>query len=331
MIFLRMGPRLLFIRTKNELEIRNFFVKVQKGKEGSFQDAFEEASEDSTLVFITAENLKKTRVEDAKHIILINRPASFCLSRLINSHISEIVERVDMGPSTLIMRIPGGQSKVSEEIEKIYEGKNLSIREAIDQGEDMDTILFLTDQALSKSVGNKAILKSPLLIPKSGHEIYKTLRNEGILLITRGLENRKWYELRINIYDFEGKYTIHYDRLSEAFKQLEVGMVLEEGWTKDHALALFSVVAYQVKLFTFFPPEDVKKILIGLEYSESGRRMVDFDLYYRNKKVAWGDIERDRKRKSKVDQGIRMRKELFSRLNSEGITKLGELEEKLKN
>lgn len=329
MLFIRMGSRLMFLRTDQDKKLRDYLIKFQGAKPVTFEEGMEEGSDESTIIFITEEKLQKTRVEDAKFILLIDDPASICLTNLINSQVSSLIDRVDMGPSTIIMRIAGDEELIKEEIKELYPGKNLPTEEAIDEGEDKDTILFLTHQQISSVIKTQDLLEGTLLIKQPGWEVFKSLRSRGVLLITRSLEDRKWYELRINIYDSKEKYEAHYDRLNFVLSKLEVGMVLEEGWTRDHALALFSVTAYQIKLFTFYKPEEIKRILVGMEYDIEGHRLVDFDLYYRNKKISWVDIDRTKNRRNKVEEAIKNRKILLEQLSKEDREELKVMEEKI--
>ncbi len=329
MLFIRMGSRLMFLRTDREEKLRDHLINFQGAKLVTFEQGMEEGSDESTMIFITKEHLQKTRIEDAKYILLINDPASICLTNLINSQVSTLINRVDMGPSTIVMRIAGDEGLIKEEIKELYSGKVLSMAKAIDEGEDKDTILFLTYRQISTAIRTRDLLEGTLLIKQPGWEVFKSLRSRGVLLITRSLENRKWYELRINIYDSKEKYEAHYDRLNYVLSKLEVGMVLEEGWTKDHALVLFSVLAYQIKLFTFYKPEEIKRILIGLEYDEEGKRLVDFDLYYRNKKISWVDIDRTKNRRNKVDEAVKYRKTLLEQLSKGEQEELRAMEAKI--
>ena len=330
MLFIRMGARLMFLRTDQPEKVRDYLLKFQRAKTVTFEQGMEEGFDESTMIFITEENLQKTRIEDAKFILLIDDPASICLTNLINSQVSALINRVDMGPSTIVMRIAGDEELIKEEIKELYPGKLLPLERAIDEGEDKDTILLLTYHQISSVIKTQDLLEGTMLIKQPGWEVFKSLRSRGVLLITRSLEKRKWYELRINIYDSKEKYEAHYDRLNYVLSKLEVGMVLEEGWTKDHALALFSVLAYQIKLFTFYKPEEIKRILIGMEYDEEGHRLVDFDLYYRNKKISWVDIDRTKSRRNKVEEAVKYRKALLQQLSKEGREELKAMEEKIK-
>lgn len=330
MLFLRMGARLLFLRTEKIEELKDFIVKKLGGKIREFEQCLDESTEDSTIVFITDAQREKTDIDDARYIILIREPSSIFLASILTSHLSGLIHRADLGPACLIMRIAGDENKVVDRLKKSYDGEIISWKEGIRKGEKMDTILALTNKPIGGKLGGKDFIESLLLLPHPVNNVQKRLRLEGIVFITQSMDDGQWYELRINIYDSKGYYSEHYRRLMLILNQLELGMVLGETWTRDHALVLYSVLAYQVRLFTLYPPEKVKKILLGLEYDEEGERLVDFDLYYRNKKVSWVDIERNQKKRNKVEECKQYRKELFEKLPEITVEKLIQLELEIK-
>ncbi|MFO8064344.1 MAG: hypothetical protein R6V29_06885, partial [Spirochaetia bacterium] len=197
------------------------------------------------------------------------------------------------------------------------------MEEAIAAGEADDTVVSLSEKPINRVLDTTDLLYPQILVRRPAHELYRELRNEGAHLITQSLDRKQWYELRINIYDAAGKYEQHYERLVRVLSDLNMGMILGESWTKDHALALLSVVAYQVRLFTFAEPTEVKRVLMALEADDQGKRFVDMDLYYRNRKI------------SKSDKGVRLakgqgkkdlRRELLGRLTPEAVRELRDIE-----
>jgi len=329
MLFLRLGPRFLFVRTEDVEAVRFFLINELGGKSIVFPQGKDEASENSTLFFITDKDKVKTCIEDAKEIILVNESAAICLSNIINSHIDNIVHRVDMGPASLIMRVAGDQSKIIERLQREYNGELVGWEEGVTKGEKGDTLLSLTQKPLNNALSGEDLISPNILMPHPIPLIHKRLRVEGLRFITENLENYQWYELRINIYDSKGRYQEHYDRLMYIFDKLEIGMVLGETWTKDHALALMSVLAYQVRLFTFYTPQEVKQLLLGLEYTMGGERMVDYDLYYRNKKISWRDILSKKDKRSKEELSKQYRTQLYDKLRGEDVCLLEGLEKGL--
>lgn len=329
MLLFRIGPRHLFFRTDEADIVTDFLVTNLKGEITDFWKAFDKASENSTICYITGIDYEKTYVEDAKRIVLINDGSSSILCSIISSPIAKLLQKVDMGPATVVMRIAGDEHKMAEKLKEIFGGKEVDWIEGIGIGEKDDTIIALTRRVLNGPVAD--FLDTKLLISKPIREVQEKLRLEGFRLITQNLDDSQWYELRINIYDSYGNYFKHYDRLMFVLSKLEMGMVLGESWTKDFGVILYSVLTYQVRLFSFHTPVEIKKILMALEYSIEGNRLVDFDLYYKNKKIYWYEVNKNRgKGKTKLDEAKIYRQNLYEKLSPEDIKTLEEMEKSIK-
>lgn len=328
MFLFRMGPRYLFIRTDSVDEITKFFEMNLNGEVIDFWQGLEKASENSSLCFIIGTDNEEANVEDAKRIVLINDVSTSILSSIINNHSCHLVDRIDLGPASVVMRVAGDEMKLIERIKERFSGREVDFTTGIRSGAKDDTIISFTKKAINGPVSACDLLDIKLLIPKSIREIQGILRLEALRLITQCLDDSQWYELRINIYDSNGKYEENYNRLMHILSKLELGMILGESWTKDYAV-LFSVLTYQIRLFTFSTPEEIKKILMALEYTMDGKRLVDFDLYYKNKKVHWNQIFKSKKKKEKVEIAINCRKNLYQKLKPEDIKTLERMEKLL--
>lgn len=327
MLLFRMGPRYLFLRTENIDGVTNFLVDNLCGEIVTFDEGMEKSSEHSTICFITDINHEKTYVEDAKQIVLIHEGSSLILSTFINSHACNLIHSADIGPSSIVVRIPGNEQALINKFKDIFSGVEVDWIEGIGLGEKEDTIIAFTNKAIIGPVADFSDVK--LLIHQPARDVQGKIRLEGLRLITQSLTDSQWYELRINIYDSYGKYKEHYDRLMFVLSKLEIGMVLGESWTKDFAVILYSVLTYQVRLFTFFTPLEVKKILMALEYTSDGKRLVDIDLYYKNKKIYWHDVNKINRKKEKSEEAKVYRQMLYEKLKPEDIKILEAMERDL--
>lgn len=327
MLLFRMGPRYLFLRSEKIDEITNFLEETLSGEVTDFMHGMEKSSEHSSLCFITGINHEKTYIEDAKKIVLVNDGSSAILSSFINNQASDLIHKVDMGPTSIVVRTAGDESKLINKLKEIFEGQEVDWVDGIGIGEKNDTIIAFTNRVLTGPVAD--FLKTKLLIPLPARIVQARLRLEGLRYITQSLNESQWYELRINIYDTYGKYKEHYDRLMFVLSKLEVGMILGESWTKDFAVMLYSVLTYQVRLFTFYTPQEIKKLLMALEYTIDGNRLVDFDLYYKNKKISWSSVAKAKKKSNKPDEAIMYRQSLYEKLKPEDIKILEGMEKPL--
>ncbi len=334
MIYLRVGTRLLFIRSTNPQETSQRLTMHLGCREVTLEEGQRESDENSTLLFITPTGLEITDSDDAAYILLAEGSGTAVLSEVINQQLMDDIERIDMGPRILIFRVPEIEDEIIEVLAKDFNARRVTWKEGVRLGEKGQTMLGLTTQRLHQALDEKAVHNQHLLIDQPLNECYAQLRREALLYITHSLKDGSWYEYRINLYDTKENYELHYKRLIQVISGLEMGMILGESWTRDHALALMSVMAYQVRLFSFLKPPEIKKILVGLEYDEKGHRLADFDLYHRNKKVAWTETQKNTVRlgdkRNKKEEGIHLRNELMVKMPVREKDKLLQLEEKLK-
>ena len=333
MIYLRIGTRLLFIRSKNPENTRNRFLQLPEYREVTLEEGQSQSDENNSLLFITNAGIDLTDPDDAEHIILAPCNGTEVLSEVVNRNLFEDIDHIDMGPRILVLRVPDKEEEIIQRLAEDYQGQIVSYNDGVRIGEKNQTLLGLTRERLQQAIDAKGFYDKLILIDEPLPHCYAQLRREALLYITHSLEDSAWYEYRINLYDSYENYKLHYDRLIEVVSGLEMGFILGEQWTKDHALMLLSVLAYQVRFFSFFKPENVKRILVGLEYDDQGNRLADFDLYYRNKKVRWNDIVADggtsKGKRNKKEEGITFRKELLEKLPSATKEELFRLEKKI--
>jgi len=323
MLFIRRGARNVFIRSAQIDRLADYFIDRFDGKIRSFEDGWTEVQEFHTLLFLTPPGLERTRVEDAEKIVVVPFEASRIFAELFKPAVHDLIETVHLGSGLIIIRVAGDGSGLEKELIEQYRASSMSLEAAIDEGEADDTILILTNTSLSMTITFSELIRTPLLVKQPSHLLYWELRRQGARLITQSLKDKQWYEMRINIYDAANHYNIHYERLQTVFSDLDIGMILGETWTRDHALVLMSVLAYQVRLFTLEPPENIKRVLMGLEYNRFGRRFVDMDLYYRNRKVNKND---KKVRRSRNESRKEIREDLFGRLTGKALDNLRILE-----
>lgn len=328
MIFVRTGPRILFLETEKKEELRSELVQLLGGKEIDFAGALEESGESDTIVIVVppkGENI----VTGTDPVVFIPLGSSVTLTEIINNGMAQKLSRAVMGPGLLLQRLPEGGSGVVNIIRQEYNAKVMEYAEAIVKGGPHNTVIAFSKIPLRRHVHISDLMENALLVNKPVPKVYRELRREAVRYYTEALEKQQWYELRINIYDADDFYKIHYERLALVLADLETGFILGESWTKDHALALLSVTAYQVRLFTTLEPVELKKILVGLEYDAEGKRFVDMDLYYRRHKISWSDVAK--KITPEKKSGRYYREELYTKLSPDTLDKLLGLEQSIKN
>ncbi|HHY92964.1 MAG TPA: hypothetical protein GX511_06445 [Firmicutes bacterium] len=321
MFLLRLGPQFLFLRSAEPGRIESALAEVATACGLDLKAAMTAAGENDTVAFLTPPGPTQTRVADARQILYLPSPAAAVLACLINTGAATALARIDLGPGTLILRIPAPGSSLVERLTEEYGGRRVGFVEGIDAGEAGDTLLGFTAHPIRSVVPLDQVEATFLLVPRPAGPLLRDLRRGAVRYFTETLDKGEWYELRINIYDAYGNYTRHLERLVLTLEELELGLILGEVWTRDHGFALLSVTAYQVRLFTPYSPLKIKRVLMGLEYNAAGERMVDLDLYYKNQKVNWVSTVEGR-RQSRSEAGAAARAELLAQLSPAAREKL---------
>ena len=86
---------------------------------------------------------------------------------------------------------------------------------------------------------------------------------------------------------------------------------------------------YLLKLFTPLDEESVREFLSGLEYDDSGERVADLDLYFKDRKISWKERGKEGGL-SKAELGLAARKSMLSKLDKYSLSKMRKLDEELK-
>jgi hypothetical protein len=295
-----------------------------------FKTAIKLAAEESVIVFLSNYKNKSLKVEDSDLILYLPMNSTALLAMILNEgELSQAIKNVTAGPGQLVMRIPENGEKVIEEIIENYQAEEMSILEGIDKGNADSTIISFTDQPIKSRLKSLKKVRDNILVKKNVTSVFEELRRDAVRYITHGLEDHRWSELKINIYDTDGLYELEYNRLITILSDLEAGIILGELWTKDHAFALFSITAYQIKIFTFLDPIEIKKILFAFEYNSQGKRIVDYDLFNKNNKINWSEILNDNKYHDRKELAFKYRKKIMKELSEDARNRYLKIEKQI--
>jgi len=331
MNFVRSGPRYLFLKVKQPEVFYKNLARETELRKLDFQTAIKLAEEESAIVFLTDYKKESLKVEDSDLILYLAVNSTTLLAMILNNHqLSQAVEQVTAGPGQLVMRIPQKGEKVIEEIIENYQAEEVLILEGIDQGSADSTIISFTEQPIKSRLKSLKKVRDNILVKKEATLVFEELRRDAVRYITHGLEDHQWSELKINIYDSDELYELEYERLITILSDLEAGIILGESWTKDHAFALFSITAYQLRLFTFLDPLEIKKILFAFEYNSEGERLVDYDLFNKSNKISWSEILNDNKYHDRKGLAFKFREKIMKELSESAKIHYFKIEEKIK-
>lgn len=333
--FFREGPKFIIVEsTKYEILAKKLKESSQyRAKAHRFDDAFEQTSEQHTVIFIVEKMKESITAEDMKSVLIMDSTAEEFLCQLLSDNeISALISKVRMAPGIFLLRSFGNPDKILESIEEEYKDKHQlegSFLELMNHGNNKGVIVVLSEKPLNKELSLESIYPKGLYIEENPFEFNKGLRLNALRYMNNGLGNKDWYEYEIRIYDRYSAYKLHYEKLLMILDNLQAGLVLGESWAKDYPRLFMSVGVYRIRFFSFLSPQDIKKILLALEHTADGTRIVDYDLYYNRKKIYWSEVMRKDVPRNRKDISQAYRFEIYEKLSPEALEELKKLEEEI--
>lgn len=274
-------------------------------------EAYDTAGEGDTLIFFSTED------SDEIMIYQTTVPTSQFLCSLINENLSEEIYRVRITPPNIIMRLLGDLDRAIDQIALDFHAQE-AIREGLVQNVDEGAVLLnFTREPLNKLVPYSGFYRRALLIDKPYGQLMTFLRAKAQEYLSVAMGGPDWSEIEITMFDAMDQFNLHYRRLITVLQGLDVGIVTGENWVPEYTIALRKSEVYQVKLYTPLPAQEIKRMCMGLEYDEGGRRVVDFDVYSRRKKIGWATERQFHKDLARDQIGALHRKRMLAKLPAE--------------
>lgn len=323
---MRNGPKMLFVATSARDQLIDV-LRTEFGAEVMDIDViFDKSDEFHTLLYLVpklSECVVKREVTDA---ILIKCDAARFLCKLYMTVDRTLIDGIRTAPQTIIMRSIGDMNQMIGKIKDDFGGVLGTYEESVERGGEGSTIIGLTDKPLNRSTCLDDMHPIFLRLEDDYAEIKRELKMHAFSYVNSSIGNRKWYEMEIRIFDSYSAFKVHYERLSEVLDSLEMGLVLGESWSKDYPRVLMPVEVYSLRFFTFKEPKEIKRILFGLEHLSDGTRIVDYDLYYKNKKVYWKEAAGVNAKGERTIEALKARDEVYSKLDAVTLSDVAALE-----
>jgi hypothetical protein len=261
-----------------------------------FSDLYNQADEGMTIFFIKENSIPPERY----YIALSAYTAERALLMLINEKI-DFIENLTPGPRIIMMRVYGDIEKVIQRVQLDFPGQIVDPENSL-VVDRYGTMILFTPSSLSSPICFDEVYSKALFSGQNYHQVLHDLRIYNLKYLNAGIGNADWHELKIKIYDLYGT---------------------------DAATMFQAVGVYKIRFFTIHEPEYIKRIMIGLEYLEDGTRVVDYDLFYKRRKIYWGDLT-GRSERNKETLGLQYRHDILARLTQEDLNTLLAMEEEIR-
>ncbi|MZQ97790.1 MAG: hypothetical protein GT601_08930 [Acidaminobacter sp.] len=326
---LRNGPRMLYIGTTKRFEFINFLIEKFQAEILDVDVVFDRSDEFNTIIYLFSDLKPSVNKSDVKDTLLIRKDVAHVLCQLIQNENATLIQAIRPAPQTILMRAIGDMEKMLLNIQKDFGGKIGSFNYCVESGCAASTIIGLTDKPLSRSAKFSDMYHNFLRLDQDYATLHRDLTMDAYRYLNSSMDNKEWHEFEIRIYDVYGAFQLHYQRLIEVLDSLELGIVIGESWSKDYPKFLFPVEVYSVHFLTFVEPKVFKQILLGLEHLSDGERIVDYDLYIKNKKVYWREALQNKTNINRETESLKARSEVYGRLDQKTKAELAVLEQKI--
>ncbi|MDD4833431.1 MAG: hypothetical protein PHC44_01690 [Lutispora sp.] len=324
----RKSTKYLIIETFDLFIMDNYLIKDLNALKANINTVYDKTNEDYTVIYLTDDINKPSIITEASRLYMLSQDIDQILCRIINDNQNHLIKSLKLAPRILIFRHFGNIDKIIYSILKDYEGEVKNLKETFFNLDLTSSIVAFTQKPLIKNLALDDFYENCIVIDYPVKELYKGLKINALRYLNEGLDNKVWNEMDIRIYDIYNAYHLHYRRLIHVLENLELGLVLGEAWSKDHAVMLMTVGVYSIKFFTFYEAKFIKKILLGLEISSQSKRLCDYDLYYGKKKISWIDLVQSR-RDTREEVANRCREELLKMLSPHSVEYINNIEKEI--
>ncbi|MFP4483187.1 MAG: hypothetical protein ACLFN0_10440 [Thermovirgaceae bacterium] len=250
------------------------------------------------------------------------------LADAISSGWSHCIHAVKIHPRNIIMRLYGDPLPVISQLELELPSSRDGFQKLLWRSSDRGVALCFTQKPLNRPLSSADVFEEILLVDRPFDELYARLEARALDLFNESIGRRDWTEMEIRIYDAYDDYAPHIERLRIALRSLQIGLNLGEGWGKDHARILMPIQIYRVRILTFVAPEDLKKVLVGLEHTKKGERFVDMDLFVKGRKFSWTSLQEEAPQ-GRTELGAQFHFDLYGKLTEEEKEHIERLEQEV--
>lgn len=287
------GPRIIAVRTKEQQKVADYFLEqfdcVVMEQIGMGIDT----EKTRCIICIVDE---EANAATAKYLG-VYQPVEFILCQLMTAQVREQITAIRALPPVVVFNGMGNVNAVMEKMLQEFPCESAGL-EALLHRENNEGVLlvFLVEDA----VGQRKFHDKLLFVRQDYAGLLKYLSIHAPRYLSKAFAPDVWHMVDLRIFDRYEAYDVQYKRILEAVEMLGLGHIVTETWDREVTAFADPLGTYRIRLMTFLKPLELKKLLIGLEYSQGGSRIVDLDLFWHGKKISWKDLLDDKETRKKI-------------------------------
>lgn len=211
----------------------------------------------------------------------------YVLCNLMEDRVKSLIASIRALPQVVVFNSLGEHAPVVDKIQTEFQCERTSAKELIARENNEGVILAFLMQ---ENETGRAFYQDMLFIQQPLADLVSYLRIHAPRYLAKAFAPNDWHMVDLRIFDRYEVYDLQYKRLVKAIQALNLGYIVTETWNREVSTFSEAVGTYHIRLLTFLEPIELKKMLMGLEYSASNHRLVDLDVIWHNKKISWRNL-----------------------------------------
>lgn len=278
------GPKVVVAKTERPQELKQYlqdhFQAIQMERLGLGNEA-----QMAKSILCVMKNTATTS-EEALYLGM-EQSMEFVLCNLMDEAVKPLISSLRALPQVIVFNSLGEHAPVVDKIQTEFQCERTSAKELLARENNEGVIIaFLTQESETE----RAFYQDMLFVQQSYADLISYLRIHAPRYLAKAFAPNTWHMVDLRIYDRYEVYDLQYKRLIKAIQALQLGYIVTETWNREVGMFTEPVGTYHIRLLTFLEPIELKKMLMGLEYSASSRRLVDLNIFWHNKKISWRNL-----------------------------------------
>lgn len=277
------GPKMVVVKTTQQQELKQYlqdhFQAVQMEQLG-----LGKVGQDIKCIVCVAD------VKNPSETILyfgMEQTVEYILCHLMDETVKTLIASMRALPQVIVFNSLGEHAPVVDKIQAEFQCERTATSDLLLRENNEGVIVVFL---MKETETGREFYQDTLFIQQPFAELVNYLRIHAPRYLAKAFAPNAWHMVDLRIYDRYEVYDLQYKRLVKAIKALNLGYIVTETWNREVSTFTDPVGTYHIRLLTFLEPIELKKMLMGLEYSASNRRIVDLDMIWHNKKISWKNL-----------------------------------------
>ena len=277
------GPKLIVAKTENQLALKQYLQEQFQAVEMEQLGLGTDYHSIKCIVCVA------DAVQPAAGLLYLgmNQTVEYVLCHLMHEDAKALITAVRALPQVIVFNSLGEHAPVVDKMQAEFQCERVAIRDVLQRENNEGVIVAFLMQ---ETEGKRAFYHDALFVQQPYEDLIDYLRIHAPRYLAKAFAPNAWHMVDLRIYDRYEVYDLQYKRLAKAIKALNLGYIVTETWNREVSTFSDPVGTYHIRLLTFLEPLELKKLLVGLEYSASNRRIVDLNMIWHNKKVSWKNL-----------------------------------------